>query len=181
MHVYECVCFPRGDPMVSAAEFLWPAAWQMCVCVCVRSCTHIQVLWDVCRVHDLSLSSSVTIPCLVLLLLWTEWTKWTIYAFLPLFYPQSVFLSCLPCVSIGIAAWSMFLFPLSAPSLTFCHCQISETLKSILTAPFACLTSVCKRHSFVSPPHLHLWVFGRICDKKTCVCTLSPATTPSCF
>lgn len=170
--------------------------------VCVREgwgcSTHVQVWWDVCRVHGLSLSSSVTIPWLVLLLLWIEWTKWT-FCFLPLFvsFYSSQTLRVSPISSKSL--WVMLLVPffffpfLSAPLLSFsscCHCQISKLLKTSTGFPLACLTSHCKRHPFsfaCAPSSSCLKQAGRA--TRNCrwsvscvsVCNVSPAKPHSCF
>ena len=202
--------------MVSAAQFLWPVAWQtyrcerVCVCVCVsvwKGCsTHVQVWWDVCRVHGLSLSSSVTIPRLSLPLLLDRMDKvdyFTSYS-LSLLSQGNQCLS-LPCLlrkwTVGNAALSMFSSPLCSLAQLLILLSVSDkqTLKNIHRLPLclpACLPDLCSWATpFLCRLHFHPCLFETHWDRRCAlklqeekwvvsvclsVCTVSSATTPSC-
>lgn len=98
----------------------------------------VQVWWDVCRVHGLSLSSSVTIPRLSLPLLWAEWTKFTSFSFfLCLSQSRMSPLSLLCKWTVGNGARSMFFSPLCSLAQLLILLSVSDkqTLKNIHRLP----------------------------------------------
>lgn len=175
------------------------------MCVCKGCNTHVQVWWDVCRVHGLSLSSSVTIPRLSLPLLLDRIDK---VDYLPLFLSRLLSLSffyfsqgnqclsllCLLCK--WTAAFSMFFSPLCSLAQLLILLSVSDkqTLENIHRLPLClpgCLTSARRQLPFsfacTSTPGIKTHWYRRRAwklqdENELClsVCTVSPATTPSC-
>lgn len=153
MCVYVSVFFPRVTNGLSSTA---PVAcclterpvFVVRVCVWQGCTTHVQVCWDVCRVHGLSLRSSVTIPRLSFPLLWTEWTKWNFLRLLFVICPSllredSISLSYVFCINeLQLLLGSPCLYPAVSPLFSLsscCQCQISQLLSS-----FPCLPDLYK-------------------------------------